>query len=60
MRGIPPNVASTMWKAVHNILPTKDRLDKMSNVQRIDKGKFKLYPQAMDNIYHSLTEYRNS
>ena len=59
-RGIPSNVSSTMWKAIHNIPPTKDRLDKISNVQSEDKGKCRLCPQIMDNTFHSLTQCQNS
>ena len=37
-KGIPPNVSSTMWRAVYNLLPTIDKIDKISNVQGAERG----------------------
>ena len=59
-RGIPLNVSSTMWRAVHNLLPTKDKMDKISNIQGAERGKCRLCPQITDNIFHSLTQCQNS
>ena len=49
-----------MWKAIHNILPTKEKMDRIKNIKGDNKGACNLCPQKIDNIFHSLTECKNS
>ena len=52
--------AGTLFKILHNILPTKDRTDKLSNNTGPLQGKCTFCPQFTDDIVHALTLCKRS
>ena len=60
MHGIDLEAAATLFKILHNILPTKDRTDKQSRKTGPLLGKCTFCPQFTDDIVHMLTLCKQS
>ena len=60
LRGIDGEAAIIMFKALHNLLPTRDRVDRLSKRQGPLKGICIHCPGVKDDLYHALTQCRRS
>ena len=60
LHGLDPESSSTMFKIMHNILPTKDRTDKMSQNTGPQQGRCTFCPLLNDDIVHALTLCKQS
>ena len=60
LRGIDADSASTLFKILHNILPTKERVDRLSQREGPLKGICTYCPGVVDNIFHALTQCKRS
>ena len=55
LRGLNPEAASTCYKIMHEILPTKHKVDQMSRNKQPSQGKCTFCPQHNDDVIHALT-----
>ena len=55
LRGLDPESASTSFKIMHDILPTKHKVDQMSKNNQPLQGRCTFCPQYNDDIIHALS-----